>query len=121
MMMRRFAFCLALLATAHSVPATAAEMSSEDRQDLSCLIFFADLGNGIEEQSEEQKIGFSSILAYFYGKIIARNPVFDLNAALTPEVLAEARASSEAIKEQCSEEAGNFGTAFTAAAEKIDS
>jgi hypothetical protein len=118
--MRRTALGLALAATLFSSPALAVEMSAETRRDLNCLILFADVGNSMQNQTEEQKIGFSSILGYFYGKIFSRNSAFDLKAALTPETLKTARASTESVRQACSAEAKTFGDTFTAAAEILD-
>lgn len=120
MNMRRIGLCLALAAAIPSSPAMAVEMSAESRRDLTCLILFADVGNSRTDQTEEEKIGFSSILGYFYGKILSRNAVFDLKAALTPEMLKSARASDEPVRQACSEDAKKFGDTFSAAAEILD-
>lgn len=95
-------------------------MSAETRRDLECLILFADVGNANKQQTEDQKIGFSSILGYFYGKIYSRNSSFDLKAALTPDILKAARASTDSAREACSNEAKIFGDTFTAAADILD-
>lgn len=98
----------------------AVEMSAESRRDLTCLILFADVGNSMKSQTENEKIGFSSILGYFYGKIFSRNAAFDLKGALTPEMLKTARAATEPARQACSTEAKIFGDAFTAAADILD-
>ena len=119
-MMRRTALTVALAATLGSTPAFAVEMSAESRRDLTCLILFADVGNSTADQTIDQKIGFSSILGYFYGKILSRNAAFDLKAALTSEILKSARGSDESVRQACSDDAKKFGDSFTAAAEILD-
>lgn len=118
--MPRIAVTLALAASLFSSPATAVEMSAETRRDLSCLILFADVGNANKQPTEEERIGFASILGYFYGKIYSRNASFDLKAALTPDILKTARASTESIRQACGNEAKIFGDTFTAAAAILD-
>lgn len=98
----------------------AVEMSAESRRDLTCLILFADVANSKKDQTESEKIGFSSILGYFYGKIFSRDATFDLKGASTPETLQAARASTPDVRQACSTEAKNFGDTFTAAAEILD-
>lgn len=120
MNMRRIGLCLALVAAIPSSPAMAVEMSAESRRDLTCLILFADVGNSRTDQAEEEKIGFASILGYFYGKIFSRNATFDLKAALTPDMLKAARASDESVRQACGNEAKIFGDSFTAAADILD-
>ena len=119
--MRRIAVTLALAASLFSSPATAVELSAETRRDLTCLILFADVGNAKKkQQTEEERIGFASILGYFYGKIHSRNASFDLKAALTPDILKTARASTEPARQACGNEAKIFGDTFTAAAAILD-
>lgn len=120
MRMRRIAVTLALAATLFSSPALAVEMSAETRRDLACLVLFADVGNANKQQTEEQKIGFATILGYFYGKIYSRNASFDLKTALTPDILKTARASTEPARQACGNEAKIFGDTFTAAAAILD-
>ena len=120
MAMRRSALCLAVATTLSAAPVLAVEMSAESRRDLSCLIIYADAGNAIKDQTEDQKIGFSTILAYFYGKILSRNGAFDFKAALTPEMMQAARTTDQVGRQACDEEVTAFADAFTAAAVILD-
>ena len=118
--MRRTALIFALAASLGSPPARAVEMSTESRRDLTCLVLFADFSKNNAEQTTDQRIGFASILSYFYGKILSRNSTFDLKAALTPEMLKSARAATDPVWQACGDEAKAFGDTFTAAASILD-
>ncbi len=102
-------------------PASAQQpLADADRVDLQCVVLYNDFGNALTNPSEDELIGVSSLIGYFIGKIFARTPGFDLQSAVTSELMASARAMSQADHDYCAREAKEFSARISAVAPILD-
>ena len=110
-------FAVGGLGLAAANPAIAANWSEQDLLDGQCVAYFAaDLG---ASQPDADNEGVMALLGYFVGKIEGRNPGFDLVELLSPEFVANAQQSWDAVGKRCADEGARLGDSLTAAGQVL--